>query len=95
MHHTASVVSKTTTFLAHDTPGFGFNPRPQCDSDVTSPGLFPTIYRPLWGAKVSLALAEKEQPVAQRIFMGHSMGSVSAMAAAASTVLRGESNVSE
>ena len=85
-----------STFLAHDTPGFGFNPRPRSDVDVMRRGLFPTIYRPLWGAKASLSLAadnENEPPVAQRIFMGHSMGSVSAMAAAASTVLQGTSNV--
>ena len=84
----------STTFVAHDTPGFGFNPRPDDDSALSARGLFPSIYRPMWGSKVSLALAEKAaEGIPQRIFMGHSMGAVSAMAAAAGALQQTTTNV--
>ena len=79
--------------VAHDTPGFGFNPRVR---SVPSAVSYPTIYRPLWNARASLILGDnliveaagtrsaiKENPV---ILMGHSMGSVGSMVAAAAVL---------
>ena len=79
--------------VAHDIPGFGFNPRVR---SVPSAVSYPTIYRPLWNARASLILGDNliveaagkrgainENPV---ILMGHSMGSVGSMVAAAAVL---------
>ena len=79
--------------VAHDIPGFGFNPRVR---SVPSAVSYPTIYHPLWNARASLVLGDnliveaegtrsaiKENPV---ILMGHSMGSVGSMVAAAAVL---------
>ena len=68
--------------VAHDTPGFGFTPRPRNAAAVVAKGLFPAIYRPIWGARASLALGDCAA-ANKHIFMGHSMGAISAIAAAA------------
>jgi alpha-beta hydrolase superfamily lysophospholipase len=84
----------STTFVAHDTPGFGFNPRPQDEFSLSSRGLFPSIYRPLWGSKVSLTIAEKAaEGIPRRVYIGHSMGAVSAIAAAAHALEKTTTNV--
>ena len=110
--------------VAHDIPGFGFNPRTRV---VPEDELFPSIYKPLWNAKASLTLTEDfnsyvtdktktenndkidnnkgnkisnedeknisieekkefEKSRGPIVLMGHSMGSVAAMAAAASVL---------
>ena len=79
--------------VAHDIPGFGFNPRKRSVPNSVS---YPIIYRPLWNARASLILGDNlvvdelgirtspsENPV---ILMGHSMGSVASMAAAAAVL---------
>jgi pimeloyl-ACP methyl ester carboxylesterase len=79
--------------VAHDIPGFGFNPRVRTVPDSVS---YPTIYRPLWNARASLILGDnlvvnelgkrtssRENPV---ILMGHSMGSIGSIAAAAAVL---------
>ena len=84
--------------IAHDYPGFGFNPRKAIRDAQTF------IYRPLWNARAnrlireSIAYADdvtdELNPAAageggeeNTIFMGHSMGAVPAMIAAADAVL--------
>ena len=79
--------------VAHDIPGFGFNPRVRSVPDSVS---HPIIYRPLWNARASLILGDnlvvdelgirtssRENPV---ILMGHSMGSIGSLAAAAAVL---------
>ena len=75
--------------VAHDIPGFGFNPRLR---KVPISVSFPTIYRPLWNARASLSIcptsgtnqSNASSLMAPVVLMGHSMGSVASLAAAAS-----------
>jgi alpha-beta hydrolase superfamily lysophospholipase len=87
----SSGTGATPEIVAHDTPGFGFTPRPRDAAAVAADGLFPAIYRPIWGARASLALGGRgvggartdRTATSKHIFLGHSMGAVSAIAAAA------------
>lgn len=69
--------------VAHDISGFGFNPRIR---QVPITDSFPVIYHPLWNAKASLSMNGASGPsqVKNDVFLiGHSLGAVSSMAAAA------------
>ena len=72
--------------VAHDIPGFGFNPRLR---KVPISVSFPTIYRPLWNARASLSIRLSSSEIitassmAPVVLMGHSLGSVASIAAAA------------
>ena len=69
--------------VAHDIAGFGFNPRIR---KVPTTDSFPIIYHPLWNAKAGLAVSGATGSSKDKngvFLMGHSLGAVSSMAAAA------------
>ena len=72
--------------VAHDISGFGFNPRIR---KIPDESYSPIIYRPLWNAKASLSFSGASTSLKEKngvILMGHSLGSVSSMAAAAAVL---------
>jgi pimeloyl-ACP methyl ester carboxylesterase len=72
--------------VAHDLAGFGFNPRIR---KVPTTDSFPTIYQPLWNAKASLTFSGASGSSKDKngvFLMGHSLGAVSSMAAAAAVL---------